>query len=124
MKKVTLLLAALSFANFAYGEGKIEDVVGKLQEAKTSTDPVPILEKAKEEFKKVHPGPNETKETAAGIGPKRRAAIKLGAEEVKHHANEAIERAIEAAKAGNTAELGSKIDAAISEVHHTANEKR
>lgn len=124
MRKVTFLIAALSLAQFAYGEGRVEDVVSKLQEAKGATDPVPILEKAKEELKKVHPGPNGTKEVAAGIGPRKRAAIKLGAEEIKHHANEAIDRAIEAAKAGNTADLPSKIDAAIAEVHHVENEKR
>ena len=124
MKLLPLLCGFVLVVSPVFGNEPpaIDKIVSKLQEAKASTAPLPLLEKAKEELNKYHPAPSEAKETLAGRGPKKKAAANVEAHEMKGRAEKALQEAIEAAKSG-AANVGEKIDAAIAEVHHVGNEK-
>jgi len=114
--------------------GKIDSVIDLLHQAQASTTPTPLLEKAKEELKGFTAKPNQNEMIAGRVGPKKRAAVNLGAHKYKEEAMEAIDKAIEASKAGAAApvkapgalgsamdntggDLKAKIDSAIAKVH-------
>lgn len=115
---LALLAAPLLFITTALAEPpKVEHVVDLLQKAKESTSPLPLLQKAKEQWKHFDAGPNHLKATVAGVGERAQAAQELKAREYKHRAMEHLNDAIELAKKGE--KPNSKIDAAIAEIHHS-----
>jgi hypothetical protein len=98
---------------------KIEAVIDLLHEAKDSSEPVPLLQKAHKQLENFKAAPNGA---AAGIGPRRSAGNAAGAHEHKQKALEAIKEAIETAKSGG--DVKPKIEHAVAMVHEAGNLKR
>ena len=96
---------------------KIEHVIELLHEAKDSSNPVPLLEKAHAALKEFNPAPS--KETGA---KKKINANREGAQEHKHKAMEAIAEAIKTAKDGGDAK--PKIEHAVALTHEAGDSKR
>ena len=117
----SVLFVILAAALAAQAEpAKVESVIDLLQEAKKSATPLPLLEKAKEQFKNYR-AKDTHEERGAGIGRRHAAVNGKVAHEDKADALAAIEEAITVAKAGGSAV--PKIDHAIALVHKTGDMK-
>ena len=90
---------------------KMDKALDLLREAKDSTAPLPLLEKALGELKESKPAPKGT----AAVGRKKAAGLEAAGHEHKQKAVEAVEDAIKTAKAGG--DVKPKIEHAIAEVH-------
>jgi hypothetical protein len=134
----TLLLAAsvslMGLRHVNAEPPKVDGVEDLLHQAETAANPVPLLEKAKDEFAKFKAAPNNGKMAGQGVGAKKRAGIDAGAHKNKEEAMHAIEEALNAAKAAAAApaanpnalgtamdspgtDLKAKIENAASKVH-------
>jgi len=125
--KISHLLAAvcvistLGTGSVRAEPGKIEKTIDLLHQAETAADPLPLLEKAKEELKNFNPRPNQEALIAGKhVGPRKVAGVDLGATKHKKEAMEALDEAIAAAKSGagkpvapNSTTLGSSMDAPV-----------
>src|SRR5581483_12304377 len=119
MKKILVLLSAFVFSAALNAEPKkIDDVVDLLQKAKTSSHPLPLLEKAKKEFDEYHAAPGHAKEIASGMRARGVAGNDIAAHKRKKEAEKMLNEAIQVAKSGGDPK--SKIEAAIAEIHNTA----
>ncbi len=96
---------------------RVEKIVDILHEAIKSTEPLPLLHKAKEELKSYHAKPG-----ALAVGPRAKGAIRAEAVDRKQDAMERLNQAIAEAKAGRDPK--SKIEATIAELHGMGAMKR
>ena len=122
MKRLLLSIVAASFlAAFpcqVFAEPpKIEHVIELLHEAKSSKNPVPLLEKAHDALKDFNPAP--AKDPGA---KKKNLGNKEAAQEHKHKAMEAIADAIKTAKEGG--DPTPKIEHAVAMAHEAGDSKR
>ena len=92
---------------------RVEKIVDILHEAIKSTEPLPLLEKAKAQLKVYR---------ALAVGPRAKGAIRAEAVDRKKDAMERLNQAIAEAKAGRDPK--SKIEATIAELHGMAALKR
>lgn len=120
MKLQTLItiVASLFFTISSQAEpARVEKIVDILHEAIKSTEPLPLLEKAKAQLKVYRAKP-------AGIAarPKAKGAIRAESVDRKQDAMERLNQAIAEAKAGRDPK--SKIQATIAELHGMAALKR
>jgi len=106
-----------AFGTLRAESAKADEVVELLQQAKASTEPMPILEKAKKQFSVMMAAPRG----AGAVGPKKHAGLMASGHEHKQRALDAIDEAIAAAKAGGDPK--PKIEHAISSVHSFADLK-
>jgi len=96
---------------------RVEKIVDILHEAIKSTEPLPLLQKAKAQLKVYHAKPG-----AVAAGPRAKGAIRAEAVDRKQDAMERLNQAIAEAKAGRDPK--SKIEATIAELHGMAALKR
>jgi hypothetical protein len=121
MKNSLLLLALLGL--FASAQStllaeppKIEQIIDTLQAAKEAKEPLPLLQKAHDEFSNFKPAAN-----TAGLGRKKFAGIRAAGRDNKQDALDAIADAIKVAKEGGDAK--PKITHAIALTHKAADIK-
>ena len=101
---------------------QVDKIIELLHQAKGSSDPVPLLQKAHKELVNFKAAPNATKEYAPGIGRRGVSSNAVAAHEHKQKALEAIQAAIDTAKSGG--EVKPKIEHAVAMVHEAGNLKR
>lgn len=144
---VTTLVCAAGISVLGIGSlraepAKVDAVIDLLHQAETSNEPLPLLQKAKEELKTFKAQPNQEAMILRHQGPRKRAGVDIGAAKHKEEAMEAIDKAIDTAKAGKPAvpasgaqalrsamdtpggDLKSKIENAIAKVHMAGELKR
>ena len=96
---------------------RVEKIVDTLHAAIKSTEPLPLLEKAKAELKTYRAKPG-----ALAVGPRAKGAIRAEAVDRKQDAMEHLNQAISEAKAGRDPK--PKIQATIAELHGMGAMKR
>jgi len=96
---------------------KMDNAIDLLRQAKDSTTPLPLLEKALADLKESKPTPRGT----AAVGRKKAAGLEAAGHEHKQKAVVAVEDAIKTAKEGG--DVKPKIEHAIAEVHSLADLK-
>ena len=96
---------------------KMDNAIELLRQAKDSTTPLPLLEKALADLKESKPTPKGT----AAVNRKKAAGLEAAGKEHKQKAVEAVEEAIKTAKEGG--DVKPKIEHAIAEVHSLADLK-
>ena len=102
---VVALSPVLTLTAFAEAD-KVEAVLDLLHQAETSSDPAPLLEKAKDEMAKFNAKPSLPR-----VNGRLRAGADHAAEEHKSEAVHAIEKAIKTAKATPATPLPSSSSA-------------
>ena len=120
MKFQTLATIAASLFLTIGSQGeppRVEKIVDILHEAIKSTEPLPLLEKAKAQLKVYRAKPG-----ALAVGPRAKGAIRAEAVDRKQDAMERLNQAIAEVKAGRDPK--AKIQAAIAELHGMGAMKR